>query len=183
MRNTTLAVWLLPLLALGCQPSAPAETPPIASPPRVPPRLPAVAIDTLHVVSEAVVGELFKALTYEKLRPLLKNYTKKVALASATDDGALPDSTVTYSSEANSFVFRQSGGAAVLLRCLVKSQPRVLTTSLHLGMSRAELGKAVAHSFVADVLRVSEEEGYQNFYFVLKNDVLQAVRFESDYLD
>lgn len=180
MKPTPLAAGLLALLAASCQPPAPAEAPPSVAAPPVQAAPPA---DTAHVVSEPVVRQLFQALAYPKLRPLLSTYSKSVALAPNPDDARQMDSTVTYATGANSFVFVQGGGEAALLRCQIAARPGPLIPGIRLGMSRAALGKAVAQPFSAAVLRVTEEEGYQKFYFVLKNDTLQAVHFESDYLD
>ena len=181
MKRTSIGgCLLLALLAISCQPSTPAETPPHVA--QLPAR-PTPPADTAHVVAEQLMGQLFEALAYQKLRPLLNTYTKHVAVARNPDDAQQLDSTVTYSAGANSFVYVQSGGEAALLRCQIATWPSPLVSGIQLGASRVALGKVVAHPFSAAVLRVTETEGYQKFYFVLKNDTLQMVKFESDYLD
>ncbi len=50
-------------------------------------------------------------------------------------------------------------------------------------MSKSELAQVLSKPFAADVLLVTEQEGYQKFYFTFKNGLLRTVAFDSDYVD
>jgi hypothetical protein len=184
---------LLLAVAGGCQPAGPAETPAKVTPPAVVPNTAATAAlarppasDTLHVVAEKVVQQLFRALAYDKLRPRLQQYTRKSVPTPSEAGTSGADSLVTYSAGRNSVAFLKSGsspGGAMLLRCYLTEWPGGITGTIHLGMSKAKLGQVLNQPFAADVLLASEEEGYQKFYFAFNQDKLQAIRFESDYID
>ncbi|MGI4834436.1 MAG: hypothetical protein ACRYFK_13350 [Janthinobacterium lividum] len=142
--------------------------------------------DISQVVAEAVVAQLFEALAYAKMQLALRAYRKKFVLNPESQDSA-PDSIITYAAPPSSFVYLKSSNAAapgaVLLRCQLVAAPARLTKNIHLGMSRAALGRLLGQPFSATVLLISETEGYQKFYFTFQKDSLQAVAFESDYLD
>lgn len=180
----------------GCQPSAPVESPASAgvTSPTGTTTLVAdtesatrPAGDTLHVVAEKTVQQLLQALSYNNIRPKLQRYSRRSVPTPANESSAQKsDSVITYSEGRNSVAFMKSGGpsgGALLLRCYLTGLPGGLTSTIRFGMSKTELGQLLAQPFTTDVVLASEEEGYQKFYFIFNQDKLQALHFESDYVD
>jgi hypothetical protein len=191
--ETTLKIWLALLLitlATGCEPPTSQSAHPTTqamladSAGRHPP---VAKLDTSHVVAEKLVAQLFQALAFAKMQPLLSTYNKTVTLDSANQDSAAPDSIITYVAASNSFVYIKSGSTAapgaVLLHCQLASASARLTKTIYLGMSKTALETLLGQPFSSNVLLVSETEGYQKFYFTFQKGILQAVAFDSDYLD
>lgn len=143
--------------------------------------------DTIHVAAEKIVGQLLQALAYNKMLPELRGYTKKVDFTPSGDGVAVSDSIITYSTAHNTFTYLKSGNptapGATLVRCRIGYMPNSLTKNVRLGMSKAELSRVLTTPFASSVLLVSEEEGYQKFFFAFKNNLLQKLEFQSDYID
>ncbi len=145
------------------------------------------AADTIHMVNDALINTLFKSLDYRRIRPELITAVKQFELTSSIDDPAATDSVITYTTNSNSFVYIKSGIAgagsnAGIIRCQITTFPTHLPKSIYLGMSQAALARVLGtEPVVANVVLVTEQEGYQRFFFVFKKGILHAVNFESYY--
>ena len=147
------------------------------------------AIDTLHVISDKLIEQLFKSLDYQKLWPDLKLATKKFELTPGSDVPPVTDSLITYSINRNSFTYLKSGSreagadeSAGISSCHVTAAPTHLPHSIYLGMSKSALARVLGRPpFAADVVLVTEQEGYQRLHFTFKNGLLRTINFESFY--
>lgn len=146
-----------------------------------------VAQDTNHIASDQTVERILKSFVYSRMWPDLRRYPKEFKLTPGTDNTSITDSIITYALGKNSFVYLKSGDAAapgaVLMSCQLASAPTYLPKIIRLGMNKSELAQLIGKPFTTNVLLVSEQEGYQKFYFTFKNNRLQVVTFDSDYID
>lgn len=145
------------------------------------------ATDTLHVVSDKLVEQFFKTLAYQRVRPDLNHLNQKVELTPSADDASITDSIITYKAGRNSFTYLKSGindTSAGIIHCRITAPPTHLPAGITLGMSRSALARLLGATqpITAEVVQLTEQEGYQRFYFVFKNGGLRAVSFESYYL-
>lgn len=143
------------------------------------------AIDTLHVVNDKIIEQLLTTLDYKKHWPELRHSAKKFELTPGIDDPAITDSIITYTANHNLYVYIKSGAAdagASILRCQLITPPIHFPKPIFLGMSKAALARVLGKKlFSADVLLVTEQEGYQRFYFLFQGGLLREVNFESFY--
>ena len=147
------------------------------------------AIDTLHVVNDKLIDQLFKSLEYQKLLPELKLATRKFELTPGGDVPPVTDSLITYAANGNSLTYLKTGSkeagadqGAGIFSCHITASPTHLPRSIYLGMSKSALARVLGRPpFTADVLLVTEQEGYQRLHFTFKNGLLRMVDFESFY--
>ena len=142
--------------------------------------------DTERVVADKVVEQLLRALAYPQLRPILEHYQRESQPAPIGSDAGAAARIVSYSESGNTLVYLQNGkspATSVLMRGQISAHLPHLAAHIYLGMSKSALAQVVAHPFSADVLLVSEEEGYQKFYFSFQHGKLHELNFQSDYID